>query len=123
MSRSHHLTDRQAQVWRTRLLALMAVFLQVFVVQTHVHALAPVAPAGYAQSADSVASVFDPAPHEGQVSCAFCQAQHASAALPPSVEAELAVHASLNVEAAQYIRRGPIARAFSWQSRAPPLAL
>lgn len=123
MSRSHHPNNRRARAWGTRLFALLAVFLQVFVVPTHVHALSHAAPAGYSQTAHATASALDPATHEGQISCALCQAQHASNALPPGADALVVVDASHVINTALRIQRVSVARAYSWQSRAPPLAL
>lgn len=123
MRRSHHPSTSRGRAWGVRLAALLAVFLQVFVVQSHVHALTPVAPAGYAQDAHATASALDPATHEGQVSCALCQAQHASGALPPGEGALLAAATSHSINTALRIQRVTVARAYSWQSRAPPLVL
>lgn len=123
MSRSHHPNSKRPRAWGTRFAALLGVFLQVFVVQTHVHAQTPVAPAGYEQSAHATASALDQSTHGGQISCAFCQAQHANSALPPSADAIAELEASQTIEAALAIRRVSVVRAYSWQSRAPPAVL
>ncbi|MGE0530992.1 MAG: hypothetical protein AB7G40_00860 [Hyphomonadaceae bacterium] len=109
--------------WRPAfaLLAMLAVFLQAFVVQTHVHA--PVAPLsiGFHQAArahDDAAHVT--ARDQHQLVCAICQTVAASSsALPPSAAVAL-VAAQTNSLAVIALSIAPRATSYSWRSRAPP---
>lgn len=109
--------------WRPAfaLLALLAVFLQAFVVQTHVHA--PVAPLsiGFHQPAGADGdAVHVTATGEHQLVCAICQALAASgSALPPGAAVAL-VAAQTNSLAVIALSTAPRATSYSWQSRAPP---
>jgi hypothetical protein len=106
--------------------AMLAVFLQAFAVQTHIHALAaPVIAAGHEQAADS--SATPDGAHatvaDHQTICVICQALAANGNATLADAAQLAaLTASSNETAALAIRRAPRALTHSWQSRAPPIA-
>ncbi|MGD9980491.1 MAG: hypothetical protein AB7H66_10355 [Hyphomonadaceae bacterium] len=103
------------------LLALLAVFLQTFVVQTHVHG-APFA-TGYQHL---IATDDEPrieALGEHQVSCALCQALATSgSATLPSGHAVLAAERATEA-AIIALALAPRFHSHSWQSRAPPQTL
>jgi hypothetical protein len=107
------------------LAALLAVFLQAFVVQTHIHTSGLLAPPAYEQTVDTasehIAHVTIAPDH--QQGCIICQAltTNASAALPGAASVAIATNASYETAALQ-IRRAPRALTHSWQSRAPPIA-
>lgn len=105
------------------LVALLAVFLQGFVVQTHVHAFSPLA--GYEQSADAAhadAAHVDATNH--QAACVVCQALAASGrAALPQAPALIASVSLTHETTARAIPEAPRTRAHAWQSRAPPVAL
>lgn len=108
--------------WRPAfaLLAMLAVLLQAFVVQTHVHA--PVAPLsiGFHQPAGGDDAVHVTATGEHQLVCAICQALAASgSALPPGAPVAL-VAALTNSLAVIALSIAPRIASYSWQSRAPP---
>ncbi len=104
--------------------AMLAVLLQAFAVQTHIHAFA--APSAvYEQAATSGSS------HDGahatvadhQTICVICQALAANGSATLAGGAQLAaLTASSNETAALAIRLAPRAQTHSWQSRAPPVA-
>ncbi len=102
---------------------MLALALQAFAVQTHVHARMP-AHAGYTH-AGSVDAGFKASPAtiaKQQTPCVLCQALAASGVL--ATASAIAEHARLpTVCAALAIRRAPRAHTHSWQSRAPPLRL
>jgi hypothetical protein len=126
MRRSHHPESRSigARPWATRLAALLAVFLQAFVLQTHVHAFVPLAAAGYERTADSAsAAVENTAQQELQAACALCQAQSARRALAPSAQPIVIDGGGAFIEPASEVRRVTVAASHSWQSRAPPAHL
>jgi hypothetical protein len=109
------------------LAALLAIFLQAFAVQTHVHAYASAGASAYGEVADSqaiVASDEHSTAAAHQPLCAFCQtlANSGRAAIPESTA--LSAYAGAAYEtAALDIRRAPRALTHSWQSRAPPVVL
>jgi hypothetical protein len=126
MRRSHHPNSRRgARPWATRLATLLAVFLQAFIVQTHVHAIAPLATAGYERAADEVpvATLENAAHQEVQAACALCQAQAAGRALSPTSQAIAVENGRNTVEPATDVRRVSVAASHSWRSRAPPAHL
>lgn len=126
MRRSHHPNSRSgARPWAARFAALLAVFLQTFIVQAHVHAYAPLAAAGYERAADEASSATaENAVHqELQAACALCQAQSASRAIAPTAQALAVENSSTAIEAAREIRRVSVAASHSWRSRAPPAHL
>jgi hypothetical protein len=107
------------------LTALLAAFLQAFVVQTHIHAYAPISgSAGYEQSgqADDLGQ-HATATHDQRI-CPVCATLAASGngALPDAVTL-VAEHTTTHEAAALHIRAPPAAPAPPWQSRAPPIAL
>jgi hypothetical protein len=129
MRRSHHpkgggVRRIATRAWATRFAALFAVFLQAFVVQTHVHAFSPIATAGYEHATDgaSAAAIENATHREPQAACAVCQAQ-SSRTLAPAAEAIIEIANSGFVEPTVEIRRVSVAAAYSWQSRAPPAHL
>jgi hypothetical protein len=104
------------------LLALLAVFLQAFVVQTHFHALAPVS-GGYEQRADTDHEQHASATDEHRIPCALCQtlASAGAATLPGETFVLAAERASQAAVVALAI--APRVHTHSWQSRAPPTFL
>jgi hypothetical protein len=106
-----------ARRWVT-VVALLAFFLQSLVVQTHIHqpvqALAP-----HAASAHVPAPLKSPDPID---QCRLCQELvHAGAFVTPSASVTLASLAlATAIFTASPLRLVSLARAFSWQSRAPP---
>lgn len=99
------------------LVALVAVFLQVFVVQTHVHGPAPFT-AGIEQTGDAEQHVVTADEH--QIACSLCQTLASSgAALSPNPNAALAAERDTAV-AILALTLAPRAHSHSWQSRAPP---
>jgi hypothetical protein len=111
------------QRWRhaLALVALLAVFLQAFVVQTHVHT--PVAPLSIAFEQPAAAhddAAHVTAPSEHQLICAMCQALAASgtAMLPGAMVALVATQT--NAIAVLALSLAPRITSYSWQSRAPP---
>lgn len=124
MSRSHHPNNRAAGRWATRFAALLAVFLQIFVVQTHVHALTPVSGAGYERTAHAASAVaHTPNTHHALSACALCQAQANGRAIAPSTAALERIEAPLLDKPAVEIAFVAVARSHAWQSRAPPTPL
>jgi hypothetical protein len=108
------------------LVALLAIFLQAFVVQTHIHTSGLLAPPTYERTADARAS--DDAAHataaiDHQQGCIICQALAAngSATLTDAAHVAAITNASYEIAALE-IRRAPRAVTHSWQSRAPPIA-
>jgi len=120
------LTLVAATSWRQRgstLAALLAVVLQTFVVQTHIHT--PVAPLHfvYAQAAGATSddgSAHAKASNSHQVLCLICQtlATSGSAMLPSA--AIVAATTQTNDEAVVALAQAPRVHSHSWQSRAPP---
>lgn len=109
------------------LAALLAVFLQAFAVQTHVHAYGFASAPVVAQASDNGEASDDTAhaslAHE-QTLCVICQALASSGrALVPEVPAIALVASATSQLAAIEIRDAPRAIAHAWQSRAPPTAL
>jgi Protein of unknown function (DUF2946) len=105
------------------LVALLALLLQGFLVQTHVHVFSLAA--SYEQSAGATHSdsAHLDAAHQ-QASCVICQALANSgrAALPQAPK--FVAHLSGTYETAvRAIRNAPRSLTHSWQSRAPPIAL
>lgn len=103
--------------------AMLAVFLQAFAVQTHVHAVAaPVAVATIEQSANADHGVHVTLADHQSV-CLICQALAANGSATFTDAAQITAHtASSNETAALEIRLAPRALTHSWQSRAPPIA-
>lgn len=111
------------------LAATIALFLQIFVVQTHTHVQPPLGVLGYERTQD-VHTADDGHNHthvsvvHEQSGCFVCAAFSASGrALLPDVAALIFAHSAAYETAALAIRRAPRALTHSWQSRAPPIAL
>lgn len=122
--RSHELKGAAVQRrWRPAFafFALLAIFLQAFVVQTHVHPMA--APIGISVQQGGVAN--DEPAHitagaEHQLICAICQALASSGvATLPSV-ATVLVAQQTNAIARVALALAPNVHTHSWRSRAPP---
>jgi hypothetical protein len=109
------------------LVALVAVFLQSFVVQTHIDGLAglvPVVSVERGVSAPPPIAKADPASHDTQAPCPICQAlATAGTTLLASGPALVSALGIIAHEARIDIRRVPVRPAHAWQSRAPPLSL
>lgn len=107
------------------LAALVAVMIQAFVIQTHIHQTAPFMATAFERVADhdEPGHTHLTATHE-QAGCITCIA-FASAGVSLAPDAFTLI-ASLNAttEAATLaIRQAPRAISYSWRSRAPPIAL
>jgi hypothetical protein len=104
------------------LVALLAVFLQAFVVQTHVHGPAPIRIGIERPSADHP-ELHALAGDEHQIACALCQTlASAGAATLPSAASVLASGAA-STAAIIAIALAPRALSHAWRSRAPPTHL
>jgi hypothetical protein len=102
--------------------ALLAVFLQAFVVQTHIHA-SPVAPINLSFERSVNASADDTHVSVAgghQRFCAICQALAATGAATLPAAAPLISTDSVGEQAILAISLAPRAHSHSWQSRAPP---
>jgi hypothetical protein len=101
--------------------ALLAVFLQAFVVQTHIHA-APVAPikVGFERSLDTSGEAHVSIASEHQRFCVVCQTLAAAGAAMLPGAASLIAADTDGAEAVAAIARAPRAHTHSWRSRAPP---
>lgn len=108
------------------LAASAALFLQIFVVQTHTHAQAPLGALSYERLADHTQEghTHVSAAHEQGGGCIVCQV-FATSGQPIGPEAATlsAGHNAAYETAARAIRRAPRALTHVWQSRAPPIAL
>jgi len=102
--------------------ALLAVFLQAFVVQTHIHAFGIAAPA-IERSVDG-ADDGHIASAEHERTCVVCQAllSNGRALLPSTAEAA-PKPALVAVAAPLALPQTPHGVSHSWRSRAPPLSL
>jgi hypothetical protein len=109
--------------WRPAfaLLALLAVFLQAFVVQTHVHAIgAPISIGFHQPAAARDDGAHATAKTEHQLVCAICQALAASgSATLPGAAIAVAAQQS-NALAVVALALAPRTISYFWQSRAPP---
>lgn len=127
MSRSHRSTRARQPMARGAVLlaALLAVVLQTFVVQTHVHAYGVAREAGYEQGQTSRDHAELHLTNPGdKFGCAICDvlATAGHSTLPDTGTVATEAVASNEVTALA-IRRAPRALTHSWQSRAPPIAL
>lgn len=104
------------------LMALLAVFLQAFVVQTHFHALAPVS-GGYERSADADHEQHVSATDEHRVSCALCQTLATAGAATLRGEAFVLAAERASQAAIVALAIAPRVHTHSWRSRAPPTFL
>lgn len=117
-------TGRSRQTSMSRrafaLFALLAVFMQAFVVQTHVHS-APIAPVVCEQTADGRhADQHVTATDHHQITCVICEALATGATmLPDASVASIAVDPAGDA-ALVALALAPTTRSYSWQSRAPP---
>jgi hypothetical protein len=107
------------------LAALLLLALQAFIVQTHIHVLAPQSHAGIEQLAgasdDGVAHLS--ATH-AQSGCAICDLLASTGRAIVPAPALLAFEAEGFLDQAPpAIRAAPRALTHAWQSRAPPIAL
>ena len=109
------------------LAALIAVLLQAFVVQTHIHA--PAAPVGVAieraaDGSDTQAAHVSAADEHQAVACVVCQALARGANAVLAAAASGLTAADAIGEAATYaLPRAPPIAAHPWRSRAPPSVL
>ncbi|MBL8546636.1 MAG: hypothetical protein JNL81_09225 [Hyphomonadaceae bacterium] len=107
------------------LTALLAVFLQAFVVQTHVHVSGTTYAAGYTQQIGDAhdLSVDASAGGDHQVSCVICQAMStAGTAMLPGA-AIIAASLQSSADAIIALALAPRVHSHSWRSRAPPSIL
>jgi hypothetical protein len=110
------------------LAALLALLLQAFLVQTHIHSLAQRDPrAAIVQTAQTNAAGLAPdiiAPPSSNDECALCQAlATAGTAILAAAPAPAPVVFALASSSRLPIRRGDVQAAHDWQSRAPPTSL
>jgi len=107
------------------LAATAALFLQIFVVQTHTHVQAPLGNAEYERVAEHAQDGHShvSATHE-QAGCIICSVFASSGqSIAPDTATLSAGHNAAYETAALAIRRAPRALTHVWQSRAPPTAL
>jgi len=105
-------------------MALVALALQAFIVQPHVHGYAPLAPFAFESAAEHAADghAHLEAQHE-EPGCIICQGMAASHMdLPGAVAVVAPTYASQLADAA-LLRAAPRTLALPWQSRAPPIRL
>lgn len=103
------------------LASLLAMFLNAFVVQTHIH----LPTFGHAAITADVNGHHEhlTAEHD-QISCLICEALAASGgATLPSAATVAPTPIATHAHAAPALPRGPPALSHAWQSRAPPIAL
>lgn len=121
--RSHEHFERTA-AWRRQaftLAALIAVFLQAFVVQTHIHA--PVAPLAISASDSAHNGAHATEANEHQLICAICQALATTGAATLPGQALVLEAAQTSAAAAVALALAPRVFSHSWRSRAPPSLL
>jgi hypothetical protein len=122
MSRSRAIARRsQAGRRLVTLFALLALFLQSFAVQTHIHQLAPIPAVTQAAHAPAPSPLKSQDPID-QANCRLCQElAHSSVFVGPA-----ATSLSLGLLLVAVVFLNPLAAVviaaprFSWQSRAPP---
>ncbi len=124
--RSHRAHRPAAAMRRSRiafvLAALIAVFLQAFVVQTHIHAAGAVYLVSFTQLSGGEHELSLDASTTGdhQAACVICQAMAtAGAAMLPSA-AIVAATVQANADAIIALAQAPRVHSHSWRSRAPP---
>jgi len=102
--------------------ALLALFLQAFVLQTHVHAVAEVAPAiQRAQAGGEHATDSSLADAKHAQACVICATLHGSSRALAATSQELAPQLGEDIHARAFAARAPpCARAHAYRSRAPP---
>jgi hypothetical protein len=110
--------------WRGQaftLAALIAVFLQAFVVQTHIHTPASMLGIGYEQSSTlSDVVVGHVTSGDQKIVCAVCQALSSAGSAPLVSNASLVLTGRTNAAAEIALALAPRSLSHSWQSRAPP---
>ena len=119
------LTARRAGKLAPVLAALLALFLQAFLVQTHVHAFALGAPA-IERSQDDPAHADDGhvASTQHAAACVFCEALRSSGRSVLAAGAEIAGERQVVIEAeALALPVTPRTISHAWRSRAPPQAV
>jgi len=105
------------------LAALLAVFLQAFVVEPHVHTANPLATAIAANAGGHEIHQHATLPHE-QIKCLVCQAIAAGAGALIASGADLAKpHITIAAAPARALHVAGQATSHSWRSRAPPFSL
>lgn len=119
--RSHRDYGRAA-VWRRQALtfaALLAIFLQAFIVQTHIHVPAVIQiAAGYEHSSAQDVNAHATASDQ-KVMCALCQVlSHSNTVLASPAILLATMHANAASDIA--LALAPRALSHIWQSRAPP---
>lgn len=120
--------ERRGRAWQRALAvaaAAAALFLQIFVVQTHMHAQAAFAASGHERLADpaSDGQALLSEAHE-QAACIVCKIfASSSRTLAPGGFALSAGPAAAHEAAAQDIPSPPRAPTHTWRSRAPPIVL
>jgi hypothetical protein len=128
--RTQDRVERSAPVRAFAMLAAtVALFLQIFVVQTHTHVQPPLGSWGVTETTsfhadgDGHNHTHVELAHD-KVGCIVC-AVHATTGSATLAGAAIlyAAHNAAYETAARAIRRAPLAITHSWQSRAPPLAL
>jgi hypothetical protein len=105
------------------LIALLAVFLQAFVAQTHVHAPGTVAVVGHELLGAKASDDSTPqasASDSNQVAAVLCQVPALAVAAPIPGPATVAATQGSADEAIVALSLAPQLHTHSWQSRAPP---
>jgi hypothetical protein len=104
--------------------ALLAVFLQAFVVQTHVHPSGAPTVAAHEQTVRSANSGVRTTAADEQANAPICGVLITSCHTTLTTDRAVPADAfASNETAAVQIRRAPRAITHSWQSRAPPIAV
>lgn len=118
-------TRRWAKGFAPLLTALLAVFLQAFVVQTHVHAFGVASVPAIERSSETAAAHADEtASPLHKASCLFCETLASSSrAMLPSAAAVEAQPDAAPEAALRLIRQPPRFSSHAWRSRAPPIRL
>lgn len=107
------------------LAALVAVMIQAFVIQTHIHETAPFMATAFERVADhdEPGHTHLTATHE-QAGCITCTAFAANGvSIAPDAFTLIASLNATTEAATLAIRQAPRAISYSWRSRAPPIAL
>ena len=125
LRRSEHRSraSRPASRFATLFAALLAIVVQTFIVQTHIHATLPLANASVEQSVSANDGAHATASHD-QAQCAICLtlASNGNTTLAAPA-AFIDAHNASNALTAVAIRDAPRIVALPWQSRAPPIPL
>lgn len=104
------------------LTALLAVFLQAFVVQTHVHVSGSTYSVNYSQQSGAAhdLSIDANAAGDHQVACVICQAMTTAGTATLPSAAIIAATVSTNADTILALAQAPRVHTHSWRSRAPP---